>query len=151
MFYTIGFACFTKKELARMIDLIQKWILFFPVQIVKIWNDISICYSLLYMPEKRQILIVNQKLAIFKSFRVLEHTKIISQFKIILYISSLNDVHVLLNIIYDENTLDIRLTTRTFTSFSEIEINVVWCAEFQMHPVVTFEINSTAITIKNTP
>lgn len=36
MFYTIGFACFTKKELARMIDLIQKWILFFPVQIVKI-------------------------------------------------------------------------------------------------------------------
>lgn len=34
MFYTFRFACFTKKELARMIDIIQKWILF-PVQIVK--------------------------------------------------------------------------------------------------------------------
>lgn len=77
------------------------------------------------MPEERQILIVNQKLAIFKSFRVLKHIKIISQFKIILYISSLNDLHVLLKIIYDENNLDLRLTTRNFTSFSEIEINVV--------------------------
>lgn len=43
----------------------------------------------------------------------------------ILYISSLNDLHVLLKIIYDENNLDLRLTTRNFTSFSEIEINVV--------------------------
>lgn len=43
MFYTIRYACFTKKELARMIDLIQKWILF-PVQIVKILYAISICY-----------------------------------------------------------------------------------------------------------
>lgn len=68
---------------------------------------------------------MNQKLAIFKSFRVFEHTKVISQFKIILYISSLNDLHVLLKIIYDENNLDLRLTTRNFTSFSEIEINVV--------------------------
>lgn len=50
MFYTFRFACFTKKELARMIDLIQKWILF-PVQIVKVLNAFSICYSLLYMPE----------------------------------------------------------------------------------------------------
>lgn len=91
-------------------------------------------------------------LAIFKSFRAFEHTKIISQFKIILNISSLNDVHVLLMIIYDEINLDVRLTTRHFISFSAIEKkNVVWCAEFQMHPVVTFEKNSTAITIKNTP
>lgn len=44
MFYTIRFACFTKKKLARRIDLIQKWILF-PVQIVKLLNAISICYS----------------------------------------------------------------------------------------------------------
>lgn len=32
------------KIIARRIDLIQKWILF-PVQIVKIFNAISICYS----------------------------------------------------------------------------------------------------------
>lgn len=66
---------------------------------------------------------MNQKLAIFKSFRVFEHTKIISQFKIIPYISNLNDVHVLLMIIYDE--INLRLTTRNFISFSEREINVV--------------------------
>lgn len=107
MFYTIRFACFTKKELARRIDLIQKWILF-PVQIVKLFSAISICTSQLYIPEQRQILTVNQKLAIFKSFRVFEHTKIISQFKIILNISSLNDVHVLLLIIYDEINLNVR-------------------------------------------
>lgn len=127
MFYTIRsalFAFFTKEELARRIDLIQKWILF-PVQIVNILNAISICYSQLYIPEQRQILTVNQKLAIFKSFRVFEHTKIISQFKIILNISSLNDVHVLLMIIYDEINPDVRLTARHFISFSEIEINVV--------------------------
>lgn len=68
-----------------------------------------------------------------------------------MYISNLNDVHVLFMTIYDEIYLNVRLTTKYFISFSEIEINVVWCAEFQLHPVVTFEINLTAITIKNTP
>lgn len=45
-FIPLDLLALLKKELARMIDLIQKWILF-PVQIVKILNAFSICYSLL--------------------------------------------------------------------------------------------------------